>query len=292
MSDRSLIVCKVTPWFIWRAVLMLVMFGGFAGYFLYDWKIGYPQKNVVVAYYQAFSEAGSAWTDPEKRERWADYVSEQKIPWGNDLTIYPPETDFDARWPKLLADAKAMDEKSDEGLWIDYAAEKKWPQQVDLDEDPKPSYKIKEQYYAAIVCGVLTLITLFFFFRTSRRKMSVDDDAFITPDGVKIPYHQMISIDKRKWETKGLASITYTNQEGVESKAKVDGMVYGQFKEEEGAPAEALFQKILSNFDGELVELVSLEEEEREGVEESCDSETDSASSGETPEEIEKPRDH
>jgi hypothetical protein len=41
-------------------------------------------------------------------------------------------------------------------------------------------------------------------------------------------------------------------------------MVYGQFKEEEGAPAEALFQRILANFDGELIELVVEDDEEDE----------------------------
>jgi hypothetical protein len=74
----------------------------------------------------------------------------------------------------------------------------------------------------------------------------------------------MTQIDKRKWETKGLATITYSDENGASSKVKVDGMVYGQFKEENGAPAEALFQYILVNFEGELIELVVDEDEEEE----------------------------
>jgi hypothetical protein len=50
--------------------------------------------------------------------------------------------------------------------------------------------------------------------------------------------------------------------DGKFSKAKIDGMVYGQFKEEEGAPADALFQRILKNFEGELIELVDENENE------------------------------
>ena len=47
-------------------------------------------------------------------------------------------------------------------------------------------------------------------------------------------------------------------------------MVYGQFRKENGAPAEALFQRILQNFKGELVELVEDEpESNRENVDNS-----------------------
>ncbi|NIP93043.1 MAG: hypothetical protein GWO24_06120, partial [Akkermansiaceae bacterium] len=55
---------------------------------------------------------------------------------------------------------------------------------------------------------------------------------------------------------------------GVEKKAKVDGLVYGQFKAEEGAPAERLFQRILQNFSGELIGYAG--EEEGEAPEDSA----------------------
>ena len=267
MPENSPITCKVTNWFLWRALLMLVMFGGFCIYFFYDWKIGYPEKNVVVANYRAFNMAGQAWTTEENRNSWPDFVSEQEMPWGDDLSIYPENTDFKQTWPLILADKEAMDDKSDEGLWKDYSGEKGWPQEVDLDEDPKPAYKIKEQLYASIVCLVLSVIALFYYLRTKKRMMKVDDEAYYSPDGARIPFGKMTTIDKRKWETKGLATITFTDENGQEAKAKVDGMVYGQFKEEEGAPAEALFQRVLENFEGELIELVPADDEDEEGSE-------------------------
>jgi len=90
----------------------------------------------------------------------------------------------------------------------------------------------------------------------------------------------------RKWETKGLATLVYET-DGKENKAKIDGMVYGQFKEEEGAPAEALFQKVLENFEGELIELVDENENEEandidsEGDDEGASVGGDSDDSGE-----------
>jgi hypothetical protein len=64
-------------------------------------------------------------------------------------------------------------------------------------------------------------------------------------------------------------------------------MVYGQFKEEEGAPADALFQRILENFEGELIELVDENENEetddqvQEINDDGASSEGDSDDSGE-----------
>ena len=264
MSHPQEIVCQPTKWFFTRIILMLVMFGGFAVYFLYDWKVGYPNKNYIVAQYQAFNQAGKAQTNPEIWKDWEAFVMEQTIPFGEDRSIYPEDTDFEEKWPHILADKEAMDKESDEGLWKIYSGEKGWPQNINLEEDPKPAYKIKEQLYASIVCFCLAAVAIFFLIRTKRRNMCVDTEAYYAPGGARIPFSQMIEIDKRKWETKGLATIKYKDSSGKEQKAKVDGMVYGQFKEEEGAPAEALFQRILANFDGELIELVVEDDEEEE----------------------------
>ena len=274
MSQPPEIVCHPTKWFLTRIILMLAMFGGFAVYFLYDWKIGYPEKNYVIAQYRAFIDAGQAQTDEEAWNDWEAYAAAQTIPFGDDKSIYPAGTDFEEKWPAILADKEAMDEESDEGLWKIYSGEKGWPQTIDLDEDPKPAYKIKEQLYASIVCFVLAAVAIFFLIRTKARTMRVDEKAYYAPGGVRIPFSDIIEVDKRKWDTKGLATLKYKDSSGAEQKAKVDGMVYGQFKEEEGAPAEALFQKILANFDGELIELVVEDEDEEDAeIEESAETE-------------------
>lgn len=264
MSSPSKIVCRPTKWFLWRAALMLVMFGGFGLYFLYDWKIGYPEKNLIVAHYEAFSDAGEAWANEENRgtpEQWEQFVDSRTIPFEDDPTMYPADTDFDKRWPDIL---KKMDDPRTDELWREFSKEKGWPQKIDPKEDVKSGRKIGQQIIAAGVCFVLTGVTLFFLLRTKRRSMEVDEQGFYPPGGDLIPFEAMKTIDKRKWETKGLATITY-ERDGKEQKAKVDGMVYGQFKEEDGAPAEALFQKILENFQGELIEFVGEDDEEDDG---------------------------
>ena len=119
--------------------------------------------------------------------------------------------------------------------------------------------KIREQFYAAGVTGILALITLYFLLRTLRRSISVDEEALYTQDGKRIPYADMLRIDKRNWDTKGLALVYYTDGD-VEKKVKLDGMVYGQFKEEDGAPAERLFSYLMEHFKGEVIEYIDEEE--------------------------------
>jgi len=262
MSKEGEIVCKATKWFIWRALLMLIMFSIFGLYFLYDWKYGYPKKNVIVAHYSAFDEAEKAWLDEEKRNRWADFVGEQTLPFEDDQAISPPDTDFTQKWPSILADKTQMEEKKPAGLWKDYSGERVWPQKVNIKEDRKPAGKLTEQLVSAGICGILSAIALFFLFRTKGREMRVDDEAFYPPGGPKVPFDKIRVLDKRKWETKGLATVTYEDESGQSKKAKIDGMGYGQFKEEDGAPAEALFKRVLSNFSGELIEHVPDDEEE------------------------------
>lgn len=249
-SESSEIICRPTQWFFWRAILMLAMFGGFGAYFLYDWKVGYPKANYIVAHYQAFTEAAEVWAD--QRDQWEDYVSKQTIPFGEDQTTYPQGTNFSEPWPEILV---TMEKGNDEELWTIYSGKMGWPQKVNLQEDQKSKRKITEQLVAAIICFSLTLITLFFLIRIKARVMKVNHEGYFPPGGDVIPFDQMTRLDKRKWETKGLALITYL-EGSQEKKAKIDGMVYGQFKEEDGAPAEALFQRVLSQFQGELVELV------------------------------------
>ncbi len=127
--------------------------------------------------------------------------------------------------------------------------------------------KIREQFYAAAVAGILIAITLFFLIRTMCRSIHADEEALFTQDGRRILYTDMVRIDKRKWDTKGLAIIDYKDG-GETKKARIDGMVYGQFKEEDGAPAEKLLAYVMERFKGEVVEYVVDDEDESEQIQE------------------------
>jgi hypothetical protein len=198
-------------------------------------------------------------------------ASAQKIGCPAEEDVLPAEVDREATWPAILTDyegyKKAVAEEGNQvtpPLWASYTAERGWS-----SGEPGKAYsegKINEQLYDGIGSGVLMLVGLFFLVRTSRRTMKVDEEAYYAPAGQRVAFAGIRRIDMRKWETKGLAYLYYEDGANVK-KLKVDGMVYGQFKAEDGAPAERLFTRILDNFSGELVELESDEDDESQDTE-------------------------
>ena len=282
MSNSPELVCKPTKWFLWRAVAMAVMFGVGAFMFFKDWKWGYPNKNVEKYHYLAFKNANQAFSDlPEEKRAsdWEAFTSEQKVftPVTEGMAVAPTVpvgTDLDTPWPDILADyetyAKVYEEGKNAAIppgWREFSNSggRKWSDKS--DGEVKTEGKIKEQLYISILCIVLFVGALFLFLRTMSRSMRVDDKG-VTPAGGKlIPFGDIKRIDIRKWDTKGLAYLFY-EKDGSEKKAKIDGMVYGQFKKEEGEPAQKLYERIMANFQGELIELAPEDEEEEENASE------------------------
>lgn len=270
------LICKPTKWFLWRALAMLLMFSVFAVLFLKDGIWGYKKKNLHFYYKANFDQAGTDFQDRQNagtisETNWKNYASNQKIKFPEDATSVLPEgTDLDQKWPEVLVEGfSIMNEKGGQTgaqkIWENYTKEKGWDAEV--VEKAYTESKIEVQFIAAAISGVLVAITLFFLIRTMRRTISVDDTALYTQDGRTIPFTNMVRIDKRKWDTKGIAIVHY--KDGNEEKtAKIDGLVYGQFREEDGAPAEKLFSHLMENFKGEVIEYAEEEEDEEENSEE------------------------
>jgi len=116
--------------------------------------------------------------------------------------------------------------------------------------------------------------------RTMGRKIAVDDEALYPSDGGRVPFSDLVRMDLRKWENKGLAFLWATKPGGGERKIRIDGFVYGGFKKDKGEaaeeqaepveqqaepakeqaePAETLLKRIRANFQGEVVEMVAEE---------------------------------
>ena len=269
-------ICKPSKWFLWRAIAMLVMVSVFGLLFLYDGLWGYKEKNLQYFLHDTYTRAGEIFQEMQKEgglteAKWKKFAEKARcaFPDGSQ-SILPKGTDLKMSWPKNLVNSfSLMDDKGGQNaaveLWKDYAASKKWD--IDPGEHPKDEGKIREQFVAAAIAGLLVLITLFFLFRTMRRSIHADEEALYTQDGRKIRYSDMVRVDKRKWDTKGIALIYYKDGD-VEKKAKIDGMVYGQFSEENGAPAEKLFAYVMERFKGEVIEYISPDEDLDDGAKE------------------------
>lgn len=271
MADSEKIVCKPTPWFLWRAIAMMGMFFGFAGWFAYDGLIGYPKKNQIYYLHKNFEKAGEVFKEKLKtggltEESWKEYVSTQKVEYPEEAKgIIPKNTDMNQPWPKELEDYQLLKDENAETVWLRYTGGRK----MNSETLPKPhdSESMRTQLILTGTTAVLGLLAFFFLFRTMGRKMVVDAEAFYPACGKKILYSSMRQLDKRRWENKGLASIMY-EENGEQKKAKVDGLTYGGFKEEQNAPAERLFEKIVANFKGEIVEYIAVDDDNEESSKE------------------------
>lgn len=266
MSEPEKIICKPTPWFLFRAAVMFVMFSVFAVLFYKDGSIGYRRQNASFYLRAAFSKAdgefksrGSGVTPAE----WRKYAETQKVDFNwqgkpQDGSVLPPEVQPGMAWPEPLRDAEVLKNSQWQRVWEDYSA--KWPHwKMDAvpPHEPHSAQDIREQWIVLVVCGALAVAALFFLLRTLGRKIAVDGEALYVQSGRRIPFADLTRLDLRKWETKGLAYADYKGA-GGSGRARIDGLTYGGFKKEQGEPAEKLMQRIRAHFSGELVEYASV----------------------------------
>jgi len=284
MSELQTIECKPSQWFKIRAVGVSGMLLFFALWFFKDGYWGYRDKNEAVVFKELFKHANdnpASNVDFQVRaieefakqeytkESWATFAGDQKVPVPEDRDLLPRDFFKDSsgespKWPEEIINGyQELKDNKPNLLWDAFSSRTKLPHEP--SEKLYEAGTIREQFIVGGVCIALLLFTLFIIFRIFGRSMKVTPTGYSPPGGEEIPFSAMRKLDKRKWDNKGLAVIHYEDEDGGDlKKAKVDGMIYGQFKEEDGAPAEALFSQIVQNFKGEIIEIIEDEDEDDE----------------------------
>ena len=257
MSER--IVCKPTSWFLLRAVAMLLMFGVFAAMFYRDGSTGYREENLAYYLQSAFKKAREEFQAKKELSpaEWRAHAEAQTVPFPEDRSVLPAGTQVPMPWPPVLHDAgrmKASLSEQESKLFDDYRGEQGVKKEA--PEKPFDARKILEQWVVFWICLTLFIAALFVLLRTIRRSIAVDGEALYPVDGGRVPFADLVRLDLRKWETKGLAFL-WSRREGGERKIRIDGLTYGGFKKEQGEPAEALMRRVRENFRGEIIEFVS-----------------------------------
>ena len=79
--------------------------------------------------------------------------------------------------------------------------------------------------------------------------MAIDGEAFYPAEGGRVAFGDLVRLDLRKWETKGLAFAW-----AGERRLRIDGLTYGGFKKEQDEPAERLMGRLKEKFKGEILE--------------------------------------
>ena len=263
------IVCKPTPWFLFRAAAMLLMFGIFTVLFFVDGKWGYREKNLSYFVSQAFEEASAEFKlkmDDITPEAWRAYAQAQSIDFVHreaqdeegEVVPVPAGTPVPMPWPPVLHDYEALKAAANQSpgkLFDDYRLEAGIKK--DAPDKAFPEGKIFEQWVVFWICLTLTAGALVVLLRVLGRSMAIDGEAFHPAAGAKVPFADLVRLDLRKWDTKGLAFAFAKTPSGGERKLRIDGLTYGGFKPEQGEPAEQLMRALRENFTGEVIEYVT-----------------------------------
>ncbi|NQW99206.1 hypothetical protein HQ447_01010 [bacterium] len=264
MNPSETIVCKPTPWFLLRAVVMLLMFGVFAVLFYVDGSTGYRKKNEGFYLHETFQLANSEFSKMNSNgaltaEEWKRHAEKQVVEFPTDRSVLPADLKLPMPWPAILHDFEGMKPLQWNILWREYSKQRGL--NASPPEEPYTAAKIHEQWTVFAICAALAAIAAFFLLRTIKRSISVDEVALTNQQGKRIPFADFKTLDLRKWETKGLAFIDYEGASG-KGRIRLDGLTYGGFKKENDEPAERLMRRIRSRFSGEIIEYSSTAEPE------------------------------
>lgn len=255
-SSTDSIVCKPTSWFVFRAVVMLAMFGTFAVLFYIDGSTGYRRKNEVYFLHRTFEQASKEFSKLHSEGaltpgEWKSHAASRTVDFPDDRSILPAAIKLPMPWPEILHDYERMKPLQWKQLWLEYSKSRAF--NADPPEQPYDASKIFEQWVVFWFCLALSIGALFILLRTLRRSISVDGEAITTQQGRRVPFADLKTLDLRKWETKGLAFIDYNGPSG-KGRIRIDGLTYGGFKKEQGEPAERLMRHLRARFSGEVLE--------------------------------------
>jgi len=264
MSHPLPIVCKPTPWFLLRALAMLLMFGVFSVLFYIDGSTGYRKKNEVYYLHQAFRKANDEFSDMNSdgtltAEAWKAHAARRTVELPEDLSILPVGFKASMPWPEILHDYDKMRPLQVNLLWREYSRAKRLAETP--PDEPFDARKIGEQWVVFWICLGLAGAAAFILVRTLRRTIRVDEEAITSQAGKRVPFGDLKTLDLRKWDTKGIAFADYDGPSG-KGRLRIDGLTYGGFKADQGEPAEKLMQYLRSRFSGEIIEYAVVAEVE------------------------------
>jgi hypothetical protein len=230
MGGTEPIKAGVSAWFFRRMLIMTLVALGMGAFFLYDGSVRYPEKGRIF-------QTHAAW---EKYQEHRDTFLRTEL--------------SDEDWIPLAKADPAFQPYAfwEHQTWKSYANARGWP-----EKPPEKDYgkKVVEQFVCAGICfaiaaGLLTAIAV-----SRKRFLQADSDSFTTPGGQRVPFGAARRVDKRKWDNKGLAYVYYDDPDGSRKRATIDCLKYGK-------GAEQIFDRLMANFDGDVVETVRQVESE------------------------------
>jgi hypothetical protein len=138
--------------------------------------------------------------------------------------------DGQVKYPKVEAAFQEFFAEDRLEEWVSFAGEKGWKKEWKKEADTGRAHvysqwDIRTQFIMAAACLPIGLGILLRLVLTVPRRMEADEEGFTATDGTRIPYPAITSIDRRKWDRKGIAVVHY-EIDGVPAKTKIDDWIF------------------------------------------------------------------
>jgi len=134
------------------------------------------------------------------------------------------------KYPKVEQTFQQYHEAGRSEEWVAFAGEKGWKKEWKKNPQTGQTqiyseWDIRTQFIMAAICLPIGFFTLTRLILTLPRTLRADEEALHGTDGRRIPYRDMVDIDKRKWDRKGIAVVRY-EIDGRRGKAKIDDWIF------------------------------------------------------------------
>ena len=95
--------------------------------------------------------------------------------------------------------------------WPDYAREHNLPE---IPHPPKGDFSMIAQYVQLAITLPIGLWFTYLFLASLNRWVASDEAGLSSSGGEQVPYDSITTLDKKRWENKGIAVVTYTADQG------------------------------------------------------------------------------
>ncbi len=177
--------------FLWVSLLCV----GYALWCCYDALVAYPAKGQVAVVYESLKE---------------------KFDEAN-----PPQAETD-----LFDLDRSSNQKSWNQTWIAAAKENGWPPDHPEKTAKEINDDIGKQYFMMILCGIIGVPCLIKWYRARGTWIEGDHEVIRNSRGQELQIENIVSIDKSKWQEKGIAKIKYRTANGSAKTFVMDDFKY------------------------------------------------------------------
>ncbi len=126
------------------------------------------------------------------------------------LVGYPQQRDRSNAFSEFTEEHKdKLDPKDIADKWKELAASKGWPTTLPDIHDPKTDEDIFQQFLMAGVVGPIGLFFLIQLLLNRGRWIEANDMSLTSSQGHQLELSQIVELNKKKWQKKGIATIKY-----------------------------------------------------------------------------------